>query len=195
MPRARALLLLAALAALAAAGSARAAAQATPVRPTGGISASATILFPPLTAVGVRPLQFGVVPAGATQVTVLPGTPQGGEWRLTGMRNRKSVVISFTLPASLAGPGGASLPVTFNGTYAGSCEIDGATNACDAPTYQTWNPVTTPAMTDFPERVKPGRPKFTENEYSVFIGGRLLPPPAPRAGTYSATITVNLTVN
>lgn len=195
MPLPRVLPALAALLALASA-AAPAGAQG-PARPsaTGALNVGATILFPPLTAVGVKPIQFGIVPAGATSVTVLPNTPQGGEWRLSGVRNRKTIDISFALPAALVGPGGAQIPVSFNGTYAGLCEIDDATNACDASTRTFWNPVTTPVFRDVPERTKPGRPKFTGNEYTIYMGGRLLPPPAPRAGTYTATVTVQLVIN
>lgn len=161
----------------------------------GTIQVSAEILFPPLTATGVRPLAFGTLMPGTTQVTVLPRTPQGGEWRLTGIRNRRQVQISFALPAALTSASGATIPLDFNGAYAGSCEIDAATSACDLPTYQAWNPVTTPVMTDFPERTKPGRPKFTETDYTVYMGGRALVPAAPQAGAYRATITVFVTAN
>src|SRR5688500_10018280 len=157
----RFLLAAAALCLLVQAGPARAQA---PARGWGNIPVSLQIVFPPLTAVGVKPLAFGVIPAGTGSVTVLPNTPRGGEFRLSGIRNRKSVQITFTLPTVLTAPSGRTMPIDFNGNFAASCEIDSGTNACDAITYQVWNPVTTPAMTDLPERVKPGRPKFTEPE-------------------------------
>ena len=49
---------------------------------------------------------------------------RGGEFRITGVKNRKSVDISFTLPTQLTGPAGATIPLNFNGNYAGLCEID-----------------------------------------------------------------------
>ena len=166
-----------------------------PRQDDGHIPVSLTVLWPPLTAVGVKPLQFGTIPAGATTATVLPNTPQGGEWRLTGLRNRKTAAISFTFPTSLVTAAGATMPIDFNGSFAASCEIDRTTNACDAVTYQVWNPVTTPVMTDYPERAKPGRPKFTDPEYQVYIGGRVTPGANPRPGRYTGTITITVVVN
>lgn len=188
----RLLLAAAVLCLLVQAGPARAQA---PARGWGRIPVSLQVVFPPLTAVGVKPLAFGVIPAGTNSVTVLPNTPRGGEWRLSGIRNRKSVQISFALPANLTTPAGRTMPIDFNGNFAASCEIDSATNACDVSTYQVWNPVTTPVMTDVPERVKPGRPKFTESEYQVYIGGRVTPGAAPAAGRYSGTITITVVAN
>lgn len=173
--------------------------QAAPARAQsrddGHIPVSLEVLWPPLTAVGVKPLQFGTIPAGTTTATVLPRTAQGGEWRLTGLRNRKTAQISFALPTSLVTASGATMPIDFNGNFAASCEIDRTTNACDPATVQTWNPVTTPVMTDYPERAKPGRPKFTDPEYQVYIGGRVTPGTNPRAGRYTGTITITVAVN
>lgn len=188
-----ALLLAAVLCLLAQAAPARA--QAPVQRDDGHIPVSLTILFPPLVGVGVRPLEFGSIMPGTNSVTVLPNTPRGGEWRLTGIRNRKSVNISFALPTVLTAPSGRTMPIDFNGNFAGSCEIDTPGNACDMATFQTWNPVTTPSMTDLPERAKPGRPKFTTTDYKVFIGGRVTPGPSPAAGKYTGTITITVTVN
>lgn len=170
-------------------------AHAQVARSSGRLPVSLQVVFPPLTAVGVRPLAFGVIPAGTNSVTVLPNTLRGGAWRLTGIRNRKTVQITFAFPTVLTAPSGRTIPIDFNGNFAASCEIDGPTNACDPVTYQTWNPVTTPVMTDFPERTKPGRPKFTEQEYQVYIGGRVTPGPAPAAGRYAGTITITVVAN
>lgn len=170
-------------------------ARAQVARGTGRIPVALQVVFPPLTAVGIRPLAFGAIPAGTSSVTVLPNTPRGGAWRLSGIRNRKSLQITFALPTVLTAPSGRTMPIDFNGSFAASCEIDGPTNACDAATYQVWNPVATPVMTDLPERIKPGRPKFTEHEYQVFIGGRVNPGLAPAAGRYAGTITITVVAN
>lgn len=176
-------------------------AQAAPARAQvpasddGSMPVGLTIVFPPLVGVGVRPLEFGSIIPGTGAVTVLPNTPRGGEWRLTGIRNRKSIDISFALPATLVSASGQTLPIDFNGNFAATCEIDAPGNACDMTTYMTWNPVTTPSMRDLPERAKPGRPKFTTTDYKVFIGGRVNPGATAPAGTYTGTITVTVTVN
>lgn len=187
-----AVLLAAALCLLLQAAPARAQA---PANDDGSMPVSLTILWPPLVGVGVRPLEFGVIMPGTGAVTVLPNTPRSGEWRLTGIRNRKTIDISFALPANLVNASGQTMPIDFNGNYAASCEIVLNGNACDMTTYVAWNPVTTPSMRDFPERAKPGRPKFTTTDYKVFIGGRVNPGPNPAAGTYTGTITVTVTVN
>ncbi|HEX2090986.1 MAG TPA: DUF4402 domain-containing protein [Longimicrobiaceae bacterium] len=161
---------------------------------TGGLLTSLTILAAPLSAVGVNPLAFGVIIPGTTSVTVLPRTAGGGEWRIQGIRNRKAVDISFTLPASLTGPSGATIPLSFNGNYAGLCEIDNS-GQCDVSSYTTWNPVTTPTYNDTPSRVRPGRPRYDFDEYAVYIGGEALPAAGQRAGRYTGTISVTLVVN
>lgn len=161
---------------------------------TAGIASMANILTAPLTGLGTRALQFGVIVPGTTTVTVLPRTAQGGEFRIAGVKNRKSVDISFTLPTQLSGPAGASIPLSFNGNYAGICEID-TTGACEVASYTTWNPVTTPSFHDQPTRYKPGRPRYTYDTYQVYLGGVASPAANQRQGTYSASIGVLLVVN
>jgi hypothetical protein len=130
LPRSLALL----AAALGLAGPA--AAQAVKPQASGGLIVSATILEAPIVGTGVNPLTFGSIAPGTTSVTVLPRTAAGGEWRLSGVRNRRSVAITFTLPASLTGPGGATIPLSFNGNYAGLCEIDN-NGLCVVASYVT----------------------------------------------------------
>ena len=161
---------------------------------TAGITSMANILAAPLSGVGSRALQFGMIVPGTTNVTVLPKSRAGGEFRITGARNRKSVDISFTLPASLAGPSGASIPLSFNGNYAGLCEIDNSGN-CEAASYVTWNPVNTPSFHDTPTRYKPGRKVYAYDELQVYLGGVASPSATQRQGAYTGTIGVLLVIN
>lgn len=161
---------------------------------TAGMSAILDILTPPLTGVGTRALQFGVIVPGTTSVTVLPRSSSGGEFRIAGVKSRKSVDISFTLPTQLTAPSGASIPLSFNGNFAGLCEID-TTGACDVASYVTWNPVTTPSFHDLPTRYKPGRKVYTYDAYQVYLGGTASPSTTQRQGTYTASIGVLLVVN
>ena len=170
--------------------SARAQAQMT-----GSLAAAANILAAPLTGTGVRALQFGLIVPGTTTVTVLPNTSADGQYRIVGVKNRKSMDISFTLPTQLTGPAGATIPLSFNGNYAGLCEINDATGVCEPASYFTWNPVTTPSFHDQPTRYKPGRPRYTYDAYQVYIGGVASPAANPRQGTYTASIGVLLVVN
>ncbi|MEW5925895.1 MAG: hypothetical protein AB1941_00270 [Gemmatimonadota bacterium] len=171
-----------------------AAAQAPEPQATGSLIVSATILEAPIVGTGVNPLTFGSIAPGTASVTVLPRTPAGGEWRLSGVRNRRSVSITFTLPTALAGPGGATIPLSFNGNYAGLCEIDD-NGQCILASYVTWNPVATPTFDDAPERYSPGRKRYAYDTYSLYIGGQALPPVTPRAGSYTGTIGLTLVVN
>ena len=161
---------------------------------TGGISSSADILAAPLTGTGMRALEFGVIVPGTTTVTVLPGSASGGEFRITGVKSRKSVDISFTLPTQMTGPGGAAIPLSFNGNFAGLCEIDTSGN-CESASFITWNPVTTPSFRDQPTRYKPGRKVFAYDAHQVYLGGVASPAVNQRQGTYTASIGVLLVVN
>lgn len=162
---------------------------------SGAVGASVTVVFPPLTGTGVRGLQFGGMVPSAGPVTVLPSSALAGEWRLTGMRNRKTIDITFTLPAALQGPGGATLPLSFNGNFAGLCEIDDTAQTCQTASYWVWNPVTTPTFRDTPERYKPGRPRYSDDTYSIYIGGIATPAPAQPAGNYTGAVGITIVAN
>jgi hypothetical protein len=162
---------------------------------SGAVGASATVVFPPLTGTGVRGLQFGGMLPSAGPVTVLPSSAVAGEWRLTGVRGRKSLDIAFTLPTALQGPGGATLPVSFNGNFAALCEVDDATQVCQTASYVAWNPVTTPVFRDTPERYRPGRPRFSDDSYSIYIGGVVTPAPAQVAGSYTGVVGITIIAN
>ena len=161
---------------------------------TAGILVAADILTPPLSGVGTRALRFGVIVPGTLNVTVLPRTAQGGEFRIAGVKNRKSVDISFTLPTQLTGPAGAAIPLSFNGNHAGLCEID-TTGVCEVASFTTWNPVTTPVFNDKPTRYKPGRPRYVYDQYEVYLGGVASPAANQRQGTYTASIGVLFVIN
>ena len=161
---------------------------------TAGMTATASILTLPLTGTGTRALQFGVIVPGTTTVTVLPRSSAGGEFRIAGVKSRKSVDISFTLPTQLTGPAGASIPLSFNGNYAALCEID-ASGSCEVASVVTWNPVTTPTFRDTPTRYKPGRKVYAYDAYQVYLGGVASPAASQRQGTYTASIGVLLVIN
>lgn len=162
-----------------------------------GIVAVLTVPYPPLTATGMRPVQFGNVIPG-TPKTVMPDWRAGtvsGEWRMSGVRRAKSIDISFVLPTTLNAPSGTTMPISFNGDYAGLCEIDDNTQTCVTASWVTWNPVTTPSFRDTPQRYRPGRPKYEHDHYSVYMGGQVAPPVSQPAGNYSGTITIQLVIN
>jgi hypothetical protein len=157
---------------------------------TGQLQATMVLLEKPLSATGTRTLQFGLVIPG-TATTVLPRTAQSGEWRLGGVQGKRFLDISFALPASLVSADGTTLPISFNGTYAGACEI--YNGSCDATTYETWNPTTTvfpAAYRLLAERWRPGRLRYNTDEISIYIGGRVTPAATQRPGVYTGTVVV-----
>jgi hypothetical protein len=161
---------------------------------TAGLITMVDILTPPLTGTGTRALQFGLIVPGTTTVTVLPRSTAGGEFRITGVKSRKSVDISFTLPTALNGPAGSSIPLSFNGNFAGLCEID-TSGACVVASFVTWNPVTTPTFRDAPTRYQPGRKVYAFDAYQVYLGGTASPSATQRQGTYTASVGVLLVIN
>lgn len=188
MPRIRVTLALL-VAALVGGAPARAEAQIT-----GAVAAAIDILYPPLTGAGVRPLDFGVLIPGVAVAPVNPGTAKAAEYRITGVKSRKSIDITFTLPTALTGPGGATIPLNFNGNYAALCELNDA-GVCQTASYFTWNPVTTPSFHDTPARYQPGRKTYTYDTYAVSLGGAATPTASQRAGHYTATIGVTIVIN
>ena len=101
---------------------------------------------------------------------------------------------SFTAGITFAFPAGATIPLSFNGNYAGLCEVD-TTGACDVASYFTWNPVTTPSFRDQPTRYKPGRKVYQYDDYQIYLGGVASPAANQRQGSYTASIGVLLVVN
>ena len=162
---------------------------------TGSIVTSVNVLYPPLTGTGVHALDFGMILPGTTTVTVNPRTNAGGEFRISGTKARKSVDISFVLPAALTATSGATLPLSFNGNFAGLCEVDESTGLCQAASYTTWNPTVTTTFHDTPQRYQPGRKTYTYNDYSVYLGGLASPAANQRPGHYSGTASVTIVIN
>ena len=124
---------------------------------------------------GVRGLAFG---------TVLPGVPlhilrtdpvNSGQFEVRGPPP-KLLQLTLTLPTVLAGPSGATMPLSF------------ATN--DAGVSLT-NIITSQIAID------PNRPYTTaliNNRLGVFLGGTVSPIPTQRAGAYTATVILSVVV-
>lgn len=164
---------------------------------TGAINAHLVILNPPLATVGTKPLQFGFVVPG-TPKTVLPRDAAAGQLRVSGIRNKRWLIVSLSLPPALTRAGGATLPLDFDGDYAGLCEA-AAGGVCDEDSFVDWNPVVEPSYTDTPSNIrkrgKSGRQTYALDHMIIYIGGRALPSAGQLAGTYTGTITVTLTTN
>jgi hypothetical protein len=128
----------------------------------------------PLTVTGVRNLAFGTVIPGVPAPVTRSDAVRSGEFRLRGERNTL-IQFNFVLPARMAGPAGATLPLTF-----------GATDAGFSPTES----ITSQVGFD-PRAAATGR-LSNNGRGSIYLGGTANPGPAQRAGAYSATITLTV---
>lgn len=157
------------------------------------LTVSADILFPALSAGGARPLNFGVVVPGTT-VSVAPQTSQGAEFRITGLLGRKSVDITLTLPTALGGPGGATIPLSFSGTNAATCELD-VLDVCQTASLTSWDPVVSPTTRVRPAKLAPGAKVFVNDQLALYLGASVTPAATQRAGQYTASATVVIVAN
>jgi hypothetical protein len=158
-----------------------------------GVATSLDILFPPITGSGVRPLSFGTVVPGTTS-TVAPRSAQGAEFRIGGLLGRKSVDITFTLPAALAGPGGATIPLSFAGVNAAACELD-VLGVCRTASLASWDPVATPTTRVRPTKFGPGPKVFVNDQLALYLGASVSPAVSQRPGHYAASATVMIVAN
>jgi Domain of unknown function (DUF4402) len=128
----------------------------------------------PLTVTGTRNLAFGTVIPGVAEPVTRTDPVRSGEFRLRGERN-SVIQFTFVLPASMAGPSGATLPLSFGATDAGFSPTESITNQVGFD----------------PRAVATGR-LSNNGRGSIFLGGTANPGPAQRAGAYSATITLTV---
>jgi hypothetical protein len=160
---------------------------------TAGVATTLDILFPAITGSGVRPMNFGTVVPGTT-TTVAPQTPQGAEFHIGGLLGRKSVDITLTLPASLSGPGGATIPLSFAGANAAACELD-ALGVCQTASLVSWDPVAKPTTRVRPTKFGPGPKVFVNDQLALYLGASVSPAASQRPGHYAASATVLIVAN
>ena len=168
---------------------------------TGAIGASVDVVYPPLTATGVRHLNFGSFVPGVTRTITLPtdittSPPiEAGEIRITGVRNRRSLLVTWTLPDSLRNANGRGLEINFNGQYAATCEIE-TNQVCDPLTWNAYNPVTNAGgYLDLPERARKNRTRYSLDSFSVYMGGEVRASANQPPGYYRAPVRVTITAN
>ncbi len=152
-----------------------------------------------LTGAAVRDLEFGTATPGIPQ-TVAPQNAQScagcasGLWVFSSLSpansaNRRYIRVTFvSLPASLAGPGGAALPLNWTNAARG-CVVRGATElgcatgtpvAGDAYSYQINGPGADPAL----------QPGTNGRDLYLYLGGTATPTASQRAGIYSGIVTI-----
>ena len=130
----------------------------------------------PLNVTGVRGLTFGVVFPGVPRVVLRTDAANAGQFDI-GHAKFSPIQITFTLPAVMNGPAGATMPLVFGANDGG---------------YSS--PETITSQVGFDPRVAFATALDKNGRAAVFLGGRAQPAPSQRAGNYTATITMTITV-
>ena len=128
----------------------------------------------PLTVSGVRGLTFGAVLPGVPRVVLRTDPANSGQFNITGNKLNQ-VRLTFTLPAVMTGPAGATMPLTFGGSDAGYSDTQSITSQVAFDPKQSFLATLN----------KKGRG-------SVFIGSTARPSTSQRAGPYTGTLTLTV---
>lgn len=180
----------------------RAAAQTTPPPPEwkSSVTASVQVAPPPILLTTTRDLYFGSV--GPGQVVSVPARPAYpvGTWaagaRFSNLRKTVTYGIRFTLPTQLTS-GTSTLPVSWSGTqYGWLCVWNATTGTAGVCAVQdaSFSPAAYTAANlsmDLPNNT----PQNNVFAADVYVGGQLtVPSGALKPGTYSAPITITVSV-
>ena len=130
----------------------------------------------PISVTGVQSLAFGTLLPGMPTIVARTDAAKSGQFTLTGPHDSQAQ-LTFTLPAVLTGPGGATLPLTFGASDAGYSQSQNIGGQIGFDPKQSF-------LITF----------SGQGRGSVFLGGTARPAPTQRAGAYTATITLNLAV-
>jgi hypothetical protein len=130
----------------------------------------------PLTVTGARGVTFGAVFPGIPLAITRTDPANSGQFDIKGP-NRNQVLLTFVLPLTMTGPAGAQLPLNFGSSDAGysQSQVIGSQIGFDPK--------------------QPFTATLSNNgRGSVFVGGTANPTTSQRAGAYTATITLTVTV-
>ena len=129
----------------------------------------------PLTVTGVRGVTFGTVLPGVPRVVLRTDPANSGEIDIKGPKGQ--VLLTFVLPIQMAGPSGALMPISF-----------GASDAGFSATQTIGSQVGFDPKQPFTAMLP------NNGRASVFLGSTANPATNQRAGAYTATIILNVTV-
>lgn len=129
----------------------------------------------PVTVTGVRGVTFGAVLPGVPRVITRTDPANSGQYDIKAPKG--PVLLSFVLPVAMTGPAGALMPLTF-----------GASDAGYSATQSIGSQVGFDPKQPFTATIP------NNGRASVFIGGRANPATNQRAGAYTATLILNVTV-
>lgn len=130
----------------------------------------------PLTITGVRGITFGAVFPGVPRVISRTDPANSGQLDIKGP-NRNQVLLSFVLPLTMTGPAGAQMPLAFGSNDAGYSQSQAIGSQIGFDPKQPFTATLS-----------------NQGRGSVFIGGTANPAANQRAGAYTATITLTVTV-
>jgi hypothetical protein len=148
-------------------------------RPTSIVALAFLLCASPLAAqvqvLRVDDVRFGNVLAGVAKTVLRTDASAAGRYDIITPGN-VFILIRFTLPAVMTGPAAATMPISFAGTTAGYSDAQSITSQIGfSPSVGTIR-------------------RTTDGRAAVFLGGRVTPGGAQTAGSYTANITLTLTV-
>ncbi len=141
---------------------------------TGTVQATANVLTPLSVSTDLRALDFGDVFPGVSKAVTF-GDADSGKWQIAGAAGAE-VQMSFTLPLSLSDGGVNTLPISFGATDAAYFDSDavGSAVAFDPNAGSTENL------------------EGTAGDGFVWLGGTVNPAGNQAAGSYSATVSLDV---
>ena len=124
-----------------------------------------------LTVTNVQDLDFGAVFPGQGDQTIAPTDATSGRFSLAGALGAQ-INMTFSLPATLTGPGTPMAIGTWTGLQGNSATPVGA----------AFDPTSSPVVATL---------DATSGNWYVFLGATLTVPAVQTAGTYNGTITLD----
>jgi hypothetical protein len=129
----------------------------------------------PLTVTGMRGVTFGAVLPGVPLVVIRSDPANSGQFDIKGTKGQ--VLLSFVLPLTMTGPAGAQMPLTFGPSDAGFSQTQAIGSQVGFDPKQPFTATLS-----------------NSGRGSVFVGATADPATNQRAGAYTATIILNVTV-
>lgn len=129
----------------------------------------------PITVTGVRGVNFGAVLPGVPRVVLRTDPANSGQFDIKGPKG--NVLLSFVLPVRMTGPGGALMPLSFGSSDAG---------------YSATQAIGSQVGFDPKQSFTAALPN--NGRASVFVGATANAATNQRAGAYTATIILNVTI-
>lgn len=152
----------------------------------GTVPASVSVLLPPATGAGLRPLEFGEVMPGVPH-DIAPTDPTSGQFQISNLPRPKDVQFTLTVPTQLDRTGGGdAMPVSFGQPNA----VQTCGNSCQYHTLSLTVSGSTASATF--THVRPPPPNTAT--INVFVGGQAQPKTTQAAGVYRGSIQLVFTV-